>query len=419
MRRISLALTVFALAAVLAFGVTRANSTGGATPLSVTPDTSEQQVAASSITSTPSGPIDTAQSTPESPDGPGTPAYYPGFRVSYLTLLDELHERMLSEGLALVDVRITSAGSASEEATVNLVVDKVVWVPSDSTYPALGERTASWQALPNRLTDLDLPVTGLAVIDAQGEFLGLAVPGLDVEDLRASTQVDPLFLTIAAQDLLESSFAPVPQQRCLPDRETPSSARDALIDYFTLLGDKSVRQRQASSAQLVDATDNLVNSNSFLIDPVTGWVLAPASQDVNDQLRSGVDTKDVVIRPAIPIGVTVPSVSVPTDAIAVFIAQPSNRVLGFTVLSPHFANDAAGNATPLFDLVLELAPPETGDDLAVYIRSAEDVIDCPATSNEVAIMSIPYDDYAGTGRATLNLGTRTYERVTAFRVPEV
>lgn len=417
MRKTTATLLVFAVASLIAFGVTRASLTNSEIAEDEPPSASGQPVGSPAIRGALTGTV--TPSTSAVLDHTDDDSTSTGFFISYLTILSELHERMVLEGLALVDVTVTGTGVEGDIPTLDLTVNHVVWAPTGATVPESRERTTTWRADPNRAVSFDLPTTALAVIDAEGEILGLAVPGLDVDGLRLEVQVDPLFLTIAAEELMQSKYGPIPQDRCLPDRTRPTGARQALITYFAVLGDQSVGQRQAANERLVDAANDLVDSNSFLIDAVIGWVLAPASQDIYDQLRSGIATQDVVIRPAIPIGITVPTVPVDEDAIVVFVAQPSNRVLGFTVLSPHFSYDEEGNATPLFDTVLELSPPEEGDDLAVYIRSVEDRFACPASSEEVALLSIPYDDYAGTGRVALDLATQSYKRVTALRVAEV
>ncbi len=334
-------------------------------------------------------------------------------------MLDQLHERMLREGLALLSGSLIGVDSGDDTA-VTFDIEGSAWVPESGTPLQLGhEIDALWLAPAEDLERLDVPTDALFVLSASGEeVLGLAVFGAEAEKV-ALPGASPLFLTDIAQRLYEGQPVDlVPSgNRCGPNvtATEAENASAALLGYFELLGETPRRAAASASAEQDLVAEQLVLSAGTMIDPVTGWSGTASQQDILYQLAEGRSTDDVIIRRALPLQVHVAGDPSPTeDRVAVFVSQPTGRVLGFTVLTPHLGyDDRQEEPIPLLDRVVEIVPPEQGDDIAVYLRPMRtDLIECSQGPGEEPAMIIPYDVAAGANsRVRVDLATNTYEPV--------
>ena len=349
---------------------------------------------------------------------------YEGFQASSLRMLFELHDRMVRDDLPLLEATMERVDRANGSITVSLSSIQPIWTPTGSDRTPLPVLKADWTAPTDDLDMIKLPAEVIVVVSGRDEIIGLAVFGPDASELLAPG-AGPLFLADAAEQLFERQIDPTPgpASTCEGPKAPVaySSPRDALESYFTVLGDSTTNTYRNTDTFIERTSERMVLDTSDLVDPVTGWALAPSQQDIVYQLEEGKTEAEVTIRPALPVQVRVATdVNGEDGLIAVFVAEPAGRVLGFTVLAPHVAYDNAGNATPVLDRVVELVPLEFGEEMAVYVRSTEGRFECPQGSDEEPIMRIPYDIAAGSdSRVSINLGDSSYESVTEIRAPSI
>ncbi len=349
---------------------------------------------------------------------------YEGFQVSSLRMLFELHDRMVRDDLPLLEGTMERVDRANGSITVSLSSIQAIWTPTGSDRAPGPVIQADWTAPTDDLDMINLPAEVIVVVSDRDEIIGLAVFGPDANELLAPG-AGPLFLADAAEQLFERQIDPIPGPASTCEGpKVPvaySSPRDALESYFTVLGDSTTDPYRNADALVEQTSERMVLDAPDLIDPVTGWALAPSQQDIVYQLEEGKTEAEVTIRPALPVQVRVAAdVNGENGLIAVFVAEPAGRVLGFTVLAPHAAYDGEGNATPVLDRVVELVPLEFGQEMAVYVRSTEGRFECPQGPDEKPIMRIPYDIAAGSeSRVSINLANGSYDSVTEIRAPSI
>jgi hypothetical protein len=401
----------FGLAAVVSFAI--ASNTAGV-------DTAPENADAMAETSTVAVAGELFDNDPGATHSESDIAELPdvGFQPAFLGMLGEMHARMLEEDLPLLAAEITGLGDTTD--TVSLDSVEVVWAP-DGVEPVLPlTLEARWSADRADLDRINLPTDVIVVLDRDSTIIGLAV--FDTEEGAIEYPgASPLFLTAAAEQLFASQVDPVPPPAgsCTvePVEAIYDSARDAIAAYFHRLGGITQEGLVAQRWSIESTAEQIVLDAPDFVDPVTGWVLSPAIQDVKYQLEDGLEAQDVVLRPALPIQVRVPAQDAQDGLIAVFIAEPSDRVLGFTVLAPHVAHDQDGFETVLVDRIVEIVPPGQGEEIAVYLRSE---VHCPSDKDEMPVMRIPHEAAAGNDqRVAIDLEANTYTPIVAFVVPSV
>lgn len=342
-----------------------------------------------------------------------------GFEFSPLLKLDEIHVKVLDEGLSLSQAMVVEVVEAKEDdASLLLSMGDPIWQPANqadgdvragaevlvSTGP-IGESTVE------QLRALKPDAEVIAIVARSGELLAIAELGGETGILEPSelTTTGPFFLGRAANELLATGYDPVPDPNgCLPPEDKPprkyTDALDALEQYFVLLDRKPISQRVAATEEMMAIADKIALENATLKDPVLGEPISPSLNDLEHQLASGVKVEDLVIRPAIPIGVIVPNDPESTDIVQ-FRSSGTGRLLGWMGLSPGRTENEDGTVTALTEFILEISPPDNKEDLAVIVGSFEDpVVFCDAKSGGDVAMTISYDEWAGSRRVNIDLG---------------
>lgn len=358
------------------------------------------------------------------PGSEGPRAAGPGgahaFYASPLAELGDLHDRMVAEGLPLIQVTVESLTSEKGGGVLlSLIVEEVLWKPSAAATPwvvgrEVEARSTSMAQVATASLKTQLPFAALAVVSKDGDLLALA-PTTNGSTFAEIGEQGPLFLASAARQLYRAGYDPLPRySSCDPVRPVQyRSEMDALLSYFTILGD-STRSARAKAFASLDATvERLIQDAGTLVDPVTGRHVMPARNDIVRQLRSGVPPHEVIIRPAIPLAVEHPRTwSSERGDVLAFFDHPDGQFLGAMLIGPRFEYSEDGTAVPRFDRVIELAPPTPGASLAVYVRHLGTLFDCAPTTDEQPWMLVPYDDFAGDRRASIDVAGQTYVPVT-------
>ena len=348
-----------------------------------------------------------------------------GFEPSTLRMLDHLHGKMLAEGLPLVAGEVSAVQVDDNEAILSIRLTESVWSPSGVDFVASSAISkVRWLAPTEDLEKLSVPVDALLVISDDQEVLGLAVFESEASKVELPG-ASPLFLTAIAEQLhnepISLDVAPVDSCATSERLVSTANAREALVAYFETFGETERTSAVAARAAMEATAEQLVLNADLMVDSVTGWVLTPSQQDIEYQLADGRAANDVEIRPALPMQIRVASESSAEvkGLVAVFASSSTGRALGFTVLSPHLAHDDKGNPVPVLDRVLEIVPPDPGDDIAVYVRSMEtDLIECSQGPDEKPIMVIPYETAAGARtRVLVDFATNAFTPVEEFVAP--
>lgn len=347
---------------------------------------------------------------------------FPAAVASHLGDLADLHERMLAEGLALTEAEMLSVTDDADYTFLRLLIDGTAWLPLGAMPVRHGEHEVRLTSEKSRLAVHAIPLGSrvLSVIDSEGVLLALA--GLDGPSSfhvpQGWTQ-GPLFLASAGIELFESGVDPVPAPPCSSDAFDFAAGFanpvDALIGYFDRLGDSSVRDRHATLARLDEDVERLVLLHDNLVDPVTGLVAQPSRNDLANQLLRGTEPEQVQIRPAIPLRVRVPTANegVPDRRLAVLVAEPSGLTLGFAGLAPLTMEVGEGQPVEVTEWIMFVSPPDPGNHVSVYIRSpGRPDLTCRGAQGEEPAIVIPYEDFAGSTRVVLDLGSLTYDTVT-------
>lgn len=322
-------------------------------------------------------------------------------------MLAELHSELGSgPGGAIVAISSDRALDPSEPPTTART-DEVLWSSIDVRVG--DEIELRW---PDDLAvPADVVSTTVVVVDADGLVRAIGYFGPDGESLapaRAS-QLGQV-VGVAAEALYVEGYDRAPHDVC--DQRQSMSAADSPLDalrrYFDLFTvrpelDEWILWTQAD----IDATR--IADESDAIDPVTGLVAPPNLNELLEQLRAGIPEDAIVVRSSTPVRVVVPIDGDP-DALAVFIDLETGTFLGATNLAPTFDITDDDAREPVQPRVLDLRPPSEGNDVGVFIRSAngDQPWECPPAPTEEPLLVVPFEEIAGSGRATVDLATGNY-----------
>ena len=158
-------------------------------------------------------------------------------------------------------------------------------------------------------------------------------------------------------------------------------------------------KRRALLAQAEEAA-----SSVGFVDAVTGRHTSGWSSDVVDQALRGVAPAEWSIEPTVSVFVDVGKGAWISDesSVVTFVESRTGRLLGW---SQYFRD--ADREDEVVHLEV-MAPPESGD-VDVFIGSPTDRIGCVADLAE-PVMTIPFDDFAGSNRARVDLDRVTFTR---------
>jgi hypothetical protein len=336
-----------------------------------------------------------------------------------LARLDETHRAMLEGGLPLIYAAVTGIDVRGGVLEIQLADVRAVWTPpTDETAELPAPGVLSLGRAPDALVSrlLASPSSGAyAVIDRKGAPLAVALETAGGRSLVSTgAREGPLFLADAALWLFEHRVDPMPTlDPCQPPTAAVSAPdpQAALLGYFKALGATPRSDIEARILDIDRQVDEILRNASPLPDPVTGEHVLPAANDISNQLRNGVPPADVVLRPAIPVGVVVPPGRSAQDAIT-FVEATTGTFLGAIELQPVMEVGPGGERANYLR-VLYVAPPEKGTTVEVYERSlSEPDFLCRPGDGREPLMVIPYDDFAGSSRALIDVASGRYEELT-------
>lgn len=337
-----------------------------------------------------------------------------------LTRLDDLHKLMLRGGLPLQQVTLVATEMRGNDVVLHVDTATPVWSPPGDSVSVEVPKLLSVPDVPRELLNqiaVDPPSRGLVVVDLAGSVLALALETADGSSLAGSgTSEGPLFLADAGIWLYQHHFDPMPMlDPCRPPSAAvaASTPQRAVIGYFETLKGTPRSAIEETIIEINEGVEAILRRAPTFIDPVTGDAVLPSANDISNQLRDGVAPEDVVLRPAIPVGVIVPP-DRPADDVVVFLEYPSGAFLGAIELQPVIEYDAGGSPSPNYSRVLFVTPPEPGSSVAVYERSLSEAdFVCPPPDGRQPLILIPYDDFAGSNRALVDPAAGSYSEFSA------
>jgi hypothetical protein len=337
----------------------------------------------------------------------------------FLNRLDEVHQMMIEGGLGLWVVNVTDVEIIEDHAEVQIADASLLWVPGNAQ-SGLEQASPSQvvAGIPSFVADRIkplLPLEAVAVFSEAGEAIAMGFIQSDrtnfvtfeASDSASLIAQEAVWLGDAATWLFDNRFDPVPRtDPCQPESTSirAESPMDSVVAYFHDLAGMSRSARLKEVESLNSTVEELLSNAPTFVDPVTGDYVSPAANDIAIQLREGTLADDVVLRPAIPVGIIVPDEPDP-GAIVVLLGQTTDRFLGALELQPTQEYDDQGQLIgDIFHFVLYIVPPLSGENVDLYMRSVDNPrFMCSAPPDELPVLSLNYNDVAGSNRVEVDL----------------
>jgi len=342
--------------------------------------------------------------------------------------LADIHRSVLESESALVTVDLIEfVGSPAQTvATITAEINEVIW-PSprltpeeqamidDVTEVTVTLRGSSWDAVTEAL-----PFAAVGAINIDGELWALAKTGIEPGSIEAIGEpggpmslgyyavaafADPISLIpVINTDACAASLYEYP---ILDPR--PATAEQTIVAYFDELGERTVDEVRAKAEPAEQIAEEIAESVE-MTDPVTGQSVYGDVRDIYAQLLDGVAPENVEIRPVVNVGLTIRDEY--PNQVLVFFALP-DQFLGWVPAGTGFTVDEDGNETPVDSVLIEMLAPQGGEDVGVYLRDAGTKYGCGETLPQEAtlVLTIPYDDVAGSQRALIDVDNETHEQL--------
>lgn len=260
--------------------------------------------------------------------------------------------------------------------------------------------------------------SGVVIIDASGELLAAGVYAEDGQfsAFRPGVDTGVEFLATAVEELdgARSLQAVASFDRCAdPESEAPSPRpaqvdhRQGLLDFLTVLGDRTFNEYVAEvSPPDGSAAEQIALDAGAVVDPVVGDAMDSDEDYFRFQLESGVPEDELETRFVIPFGWDLSGIPDPReseDAMTLYDGA-TGRLLG------HRSIRALAGAALSFS---EASAPDPGNPVHVYVVGMDHRPACGPPEGVTPDIVVPYDDFAGSGRVVLELGSGAYRPLTA------
>lgn len=350
--------------------------------------------------------------------------------IDPLGMLSWAHQRMVDVGGAMVLGHVEGVKTSSNGVEGVVVSDRVLFRIDSEGLPALtSDLTNGRGVLPFQAGSLGknetaaigqmrptLPVIALLADD--GELLGIAPAEPEDYQSVATGMIDdegPLFLVEALQSLALHGIPPLPGNglcdpylsgETKPIDDTPVSV---LLQYFQLLGSRTRFELVEQLATADQIVEDLIEEAPPFTDPVLDVLVPLAVNDLTRQVEGGVATPS--FNPTYPVGIVLAGDPNEAASLLVFV-DDNDRVFAWLNLAPSYYTDAAGIDRLNSTLSAYIEGPTGGSQTRLYLRRAEDNIDCPPAADETPVMTIPNELLFGSSRALIHLDTLTVTDLT-------
>lgn len=188
----------------------------------------------------------------------------------------------------------------------------------------------------------------------------------------------------------------------------PDGPVEGIAAYFDSLDGTTIADRmavrkalsalgEAVEAVLEKAPHDPVTGNPVyrdFLDPVTELPVRPDTRDIYRQLEAGVDEDDIVLHSTIPLRIIGVNADVPGDVLVFFDSQ--GKSLGEVHQSEWQSTDY-------------VTAPSDGAGVLMYLRDTMDQrYSCSPSGSQKPLLTIPYDSFAGSDRAVIDVDSGTY-----------
>lgn len=353
-----------------------------------------------------------------------------GLQASPLGELRDLHRRMVSDGLALwrgnlevVDVQTSRHGEPVVDVQLAAGRASALWAPAEATplTPTTARATALHRDALEWIATIGTPFEAVFAFSDDGEVL--AVGSLESDSTFATVPASPpFFLGSAAAELDGVDYLPIPTgDTCAPSRLWRAESQlGKLVEYVTELDLDPVDDRSARDHAIDEQVEQLLISGAGFVDEVLGISVEPARNDIARQLRAGASPADVLLRPALPVGIVLPP-ETDTSWREVFVVTDSvsGDVLGWLPATPMSGTSESGVEEFYYETVLHVAPPSEGAGVTILRRDTEDgQFDCPGMPPEEVVVAVGAEWLEREVRAHVNLVTGEVRELTAADLAE-
>lgn len=341
------------------------------------------------------------------------------FTTDPVLSLGAAHAEMLrSGGAAVLADATTQNGVVTAIRTIDVIWDAAL--PDGSFAVSAGQsRTVDSDRISEAERALIRSWAGaqqvIALIVGQGELVGLARVSQDGHTLIEEDVADGLlFLGAAGHRMALTAFNPAPHTSCTstftPDPKR--SSLQAVVDYFTILDNSDRASLITDHHERLLRADELVLAGGRSVDEVTGINVSFSLNHIIRQLDADVDEAELNFVPEVPAIIEAPQ-DATGESIAAFFDASTGELLTWVLLAPVGQHDE-GDDPVRYTFQVYLEPPIAPAAVSVVIRPGSGGSSyCDLDAGESILMTIPYDDLAGTRRVWIDLNQGEYREATA------
>lgn len=325
----------------------------------------------------------------------------------------------LRESGGLAWANIEAINGTGDEYAMTFAVSEMLWAADGNDDIAASYSTGPFEEPEyERITTVDFAVGDRVLVWIfDGEVLSVAKPASSGGFVDSGTRHPFHMLSQGYHAGFADHVMSPPELPCSPDESAESATYvEAMVRY---LDESSPRQNwqlhQEDVARIGRTADNIAADTPEFVDPVLGETVPHNGYDLIQQLLDGIDRADVVVRPTVP---TYWDVSGLEDHVELVITS-GDVMLALVSLTPGMPS-GFDSAPSIAESFLG-APRDPSLPMKVWQVPSFDLTGCTIPSDYVAraeskgtlLTEIPYEDFAGAGRALIEVvdGDATWSKL--------